>query len=670
MSKKEAKERAEKLRDEIEYHNHRYYVLDDPEISDAEYDELYAELQSIEEEHPDLVTPDSPTQRVGGKPKEGLKTGAHETPMLSLQSVYKEEEMESFFKTCRKELGKKKIRLVVEPKYDGVSVELVYDDGRLTRGLTRGDGQTGEEITANLKTIHEIPLRLRSDEKKPPEHLVVRGEVYMRISEFEEFNEKQQEQGKKAFANPRNAAAGSLRQLDPKITAERPLHIFCWEIASSSSERPDTQSACLELLPKLGLKVCPERDTVESAKAAIEWHHEMEKRRDDLPYEVDGCVYKVDDISAHGELGTRAANPRWALAYKFAPRQKTTRIKAINAQVGRTGALTPVASLEPVQIGGVTVQNVSLHNQDEIDRKDIRVGDTVLVERAGDVIPHVVKVIEDKRTGKEKRYELPDECPVCGTQTVKPEGEAVTRCTNTSCPAVLKQSLQHWGSRHATDIDGLGEKVVDQLVEREMVHSIADLYELSKKDLASLDRMAEKSAQNVLDELEQSKRADLPRVIYGLGIPLVGRVMARTLAMELGSLRDLGKTSKEQLLEIGDIGPAVASAIEAWFKNSENQRLLDRLADHGIDPKYEKREVSRKLEGKTLVVTGELESMTRDEAREAIELAGGKSTGSVSGNTDYVVVGKNPGSSKLAGAEKHGVETIDEKKLLELVGKG
>ena len=670
MKQQEAEKKAEKLRDKLEYHNYRYYVLDDPEISDAEYDELYKALQSIEKAHLDLITEDSPTQRVGGQVREGFESGVHETPMLSLQSVYKEEEIEKFFQNCRKELKKQKVRLVAEPKYDGVSVELTYDYGRLVRGLTRGDGRKGEEITANLKTIHEIPLRLQNNKTTTLlPHLVVRGEVYMLKQEFIEFNKAQEERGKKTFANPRNAAAGSLRQLDPKVTSKRPLHIFCWEISAATEDRPSTHSDCLKALSNFGLKVCPEWRPVDSASDAIDYHHRMEDRRDDLDYEVDGCVYKIDHLADHDTLGSRAANPRWALAYKFTSRQKATQIKEINAQVGRTGVLTPVAVLDPVKISGVTVSNVSLHNQDEIDRKNIRVGDTVMVERAGDVIPHLVKVITDKRNGSEKKYQLPEQCPVCKTKTIKPPGEAQTRCTNASCPAVLKQSLLHWGSRHATDIDGLGEKLVNQLVDQGMVENIAELYDLSTNALAGLERMAQKSAAKLVKAIENSKNNSLSRIIYGLGIPLVGRVMARTLAEEFGTLQALSQADEKRLSQIDDAGPAVASAIRAWFDNPQNKKLLTALSDHGIDPRLKKRAKSKRLEGKTLVVTGELTTMTRDEAHEAIEMVKGKFTGSVSSKTDFLVVGTNPGSNKTKAAQKHGVETIDEDEFLKLLGK-
>ncbi|MGD2175577.1 MAG: NAD-dependent DNA ligase LigA, partial [Candidatus Brocadiaceae bacterium] len=447
MSKDEAEQRAEELRDEIEHHNYRYYVLDDPEISDAEYDQLRRELEAIEERFPDLITPDSPTQRVGAEPLDELGTVQHESPMLSLQSIREEEEFRHFCQTCRQELDGDSVALVGEPKYDGVSVELVYESGRLRTAATRGDGRTGEDVTANVKTINEVLLRLREDGASIPEHLVVRGEVYMDKGEFEEFNRQREEQGEKSFANPRNAAAGSLRQLDPNVTAGRPLRIFFWEVAPSSSERPDSHWECLQLMKEMGLKINPRSTRFESVDEAVQWFGDIAEGREDLPYEIDGCVFKIDSLIDHETLGMRAANPRWAVAWKFPPRQKTTRIEDITANVGRTGALTPVASLEPVHIGGVEVSNVSLHNQDEIDRKDIRIGDVVVVERAGDVIPHVVKVVTDKRTGDERKYRLPDTCPVCGGEISRPEGEAIARCTNASCPAQVKERLIHFGSK-------------------------------------------------------------------------------------------------------------------------------------------------------------------------------------------------------------------------------
>ncbi len=506
MTKREAERRAEELRGELEHHNHRYYVLDAPEISDAEYDDLKRELQAIEEAHPDLVTPDSPTQRVGAPPKEELGTVEHESPMLSLQAISEEEDFRHFIERCRDRLGKARIPMTAEPKYDGLSIELVYDNGRLVRAATRGDGDTGEDVTENARTIHEIPLRLReSDDHPTPRHLVVRGEIYMPKSAFERFNREQEERGEKTFANPRNAAAGSMRQLDSSITAGRPLRIFVYEIAPSSSNRPETQTRCLEMLRALGLKTNPLATRVDSPDKAVEWYESMREDRDDLDYEIDGCVFKVNNMDDLERMGTRASNPRGAIAWKFLPRRESTRIKEIETYVGRTGALTPVAILEPVSIGGVEVSHVSLHNQDEIDRKDVRVGDHVLVERAGDVIPHLVRVLTRKRSGHEKKYRIPDRCPACGGDVSRPEGEAVARCTNASCPAKLKREISHFGSKEALDIDGLGEKLVDQLVEHEIVTDLADLFSLEKDDLSDLERMSDKRAQNLLDAIEEAR---------------------------------------------------------------------------------------------------------------------------------------------------------------------
>jgi len=671
MTKQQARKRTEDLRRRIERHNYRYYVLDDPQVSDAEYDELMAELRAIEEAHPNLVTADSPTQRVGGEPREGFQPVRHETPMRSLLSITSEEEMHRFVETCRKELGRPGAPgLVAEPKYDGVSVELVYDAGRLVSASTRGDGTTGEDITPNVRTVREAPLRLHDGKTKAPEHLVVRGEVYMEKKEFAEFNRRQEEAGRKTFANPRNAAAGSLRQLDPKITAERPLRIFFWEMTPASSGRPETQWECLQKMRALGLKTCPESARLQSADEAVRWHHKLEERRDGLAYEIDGCVFKVDRLADHEVLGVRAANPRWAVAYKFAPRQKTTRIVEINAQVGRTGAITPVAVLEPVEIGGVTVTHVSLHNQDEIDRKDIRVGDTVLVERAGDVIPHVVQTIAEKRPRGTKRYHLPRKCPVCGEAVVKPEGEAITRCANASCRAQLKEHVKHFGSKQAVNIDGLGDKVVDQLVDGGLVRDVADLYDLTVEQLADLERMAEKSATNLVEAIRGSKEASLPRVIFGLGIRHVGRALAETLAAAFGSLEALAKADTERFLEVEDVGPEVAASLVEWFASSANRALVEKLRRHGIDPKMKKAaRGGGRLAGKTIVVTGELASMTRDEAQDAIRREGGKAAGSVSKNTDYLVAGASPGSTKMRAAEKHGTPILDEEAFLRLLGR-
>jgi DNA ligase (NAD+) len=669
MTKAEAARRAEALRRDIERANYRYYVLDQPEISDAEYDEFLLELRAIEEKWPDLVSPESPTQRVGGRPLEGFATVRHETPMRSLLSIFTEDEMARFYETCQEELGRSDVPLVGEPKYDGVSIEIVYDHGRLAWAATRGDGATGEDVTANVRTIKEVPLRLREADAPLPEHLVVRGEVLMLKREFQALNREAEEKGDKVFANPRNAAAGSLRQLDPSITAKRPLRIFFWEISPSSTSRPPTQWECLALMRSLGLKTCPESRRLASIQEAVRWHHDMEARRDTLPYEIDGCVFKVDSLADHERLGMRAANPRWAVAYKFTPRQKTTKVVAIGASVGRTGAVTPVATLEPVEIGGVTVTHVSLHNQDEIDRKDIRVGDTVLVERAGDVIPHVVQVITEKRTGHEKKYRLPAKCPVCGGEVVKPEGEAIARCTNNSCPAQVKESLKHWGSKQAVDIDGLGDKVVDQLVDTGLVRDVADLYDLKAEQVAGLERMAEKSAANLVEAIAGSREAGLARVIHGLGIRHVGRALAETLAGEFGSLGALAEADEARLRQVPDVGPEVGASLLAWFKGKENRRLLEKLKRHGIDPKTAAPKAGGPLAGKTIVITGELAAMSREEAEGLVRSLGGKAASSVSKNTDFLVVGEKPGGTKMRAAQKHGTKVLGEEQFLKLVGK-
>ena len=669
LDKKEARKKAEELRDALEYHNHLYYVKNEPEISDAEYDELKRELEEIETKYPDLVTPDSPTQRVGAAPVKEFGTVEHEPPMLSLQAIQEEEQFRRFYETCQEELGRKDVVLIGEPKYDGLSVEVIYENGSMVQASTRGNGRTGEDVTGNVKTINEVMLRLHdTDEQKVPERLVVRGEVYMAKDEFDEMNRRNEKQGKKTFANPRNAAAGSLRQLDPKVTQERPLRVFFWEVAPSSSTYPDTHWECLEMLQNLGFKKNPLSQRFESAEEAIDWYNQVKDRREDLPYEIDGCVFKLDNINDRTVMGMRAANPRWALAWKFPPRQKNTKIVKIEVQVGRTGALTPVATLEPVNIGGATITHVSLHNQDEIDREDIRVGDTVIVERAGDVIPHVAGVVKEKRTGNEEKYQLPEKCPVCGGDAVRPAGEAITRCVNASCPAQLKEEIQHFASTHALDIDGLGEKIVDQLVDEGLVANVADLYDLTVEQVMNLERMGELSSENLVNAIQNSKdTVTLARLIYGMGMPHVGRAIAEDLAATFGSMDALMAAEFEDLEAMEGIGEVVAAAVYEWLRNDENRKLIARLKELGIDPKSEKR--GNRLEGKSIVITGALESMTRDEAAEAVRIQGGKVTGSVSGNTDYLVCGEDPGNSKTQGAEKHGTPVLNEDEFLELMGK-
>jgi|WetSurMetagenome_2_1015567.scaffolds.fasta_scaffold17318_2 DNA ligase (NAD+) len=674
MTKTEAAHRADDLRRQIEHHNYRYHVLDDPEVADAEYDALMVELRAIEAQFPDLVTPESPTQRVGGQPREGFATLRHEMPMRSLLSIFGEDEITRFYETCQEELGRTEIPLVAEPKYDGTSIEIVYDGGRFASASTRGDGATGEDVTANVRTIKGLPLRLRQEGgTKAPEHLVVRGEVLIFKKDFLRLNAEAEEAGQKVFANPRNAAAGSLRQLDPKITAARPLRIFFWEISPATRpSRPETQWECLQLVKSLGLATCPVSEVLGSLGDAIRWHHDLEKRRDDLDFEIDGCVFKVNSLADHERLGMRSANPRWAVAYKFTPRQKTTRIISIDPSVGRTGAVTPVATLEPVEIGGVTVTHVSLHNQDEVNRLGIFVGATVIVERAGDVIPHVVQVIAEKRPADAKPWRLPEKCPVCGAEVQKPEGEAIARCASNSCPAQLKESLKHWGSKQAVDIDGLGDKIVDQLVDKGLVRDVADLYDLKAEALADLQRMGEKSAANLVEQIAASKAATLARVIHGLGIRHVGRALAETLSGEFRALSDLAAADETRLLEVADVGPEVAASLRAWCANKQNLGLLEKLRGHGIDPKGEPPAAATaggRLAGKTLVVTGELEGMTREEAEDLVRKEGGKPTSSVSKNTDYLVAGASPGGTKMKAAAKHGIRVIDLAEFLKLLGR-
>jgi DNA ligase (NAD+) len=667
LNKSDARDRAAELRDEINHHDYCYYVAADPKISDAEYDALAAELQAIEHRYPDLQTADSPTQRVGGPPQEELGTVEHATPMMSLDTIQSADELRHFHATCKQELDKQRVALVAEPKYDGLSVELVYENGTLVSASTRGDGRTGEDVTANVKTIRSVPLRLQDTDEPMPRELIIRGEVYMPKEDFEAFNAAQREAGAKTFVNPRNAAAGSLRQLDPKVTAERPLRLFGWEIGPASSHRPDSQWQCLQWLGALGLPTNPEATRCNTADDAVDWFEDLKARREELVYEIDGGVFKVDQLGDHAALGTRAASPRWATAWKFPSHRRTTRIREIEAQVGRTGALTPVAQLEPVHIGGVEVSNVSLHNQDEIDRKDIRVGDHVVVERAGDVIPHVVAVVAQKRNGNEKKYQLPKKCPACGGPVTREPDEAEYRCTNNSCPAQLKQALLHFASSSALDIDGLGEKLVDQLVDRELVRDLADLFDLEVEQLTQLERMGRKSAENLVNALDEAADSvTLPRLIHGLGIPHVGRATADELARAFGSLDALAKAEEQELRDLSDLGPTVAGAVREWFDNSKNQALIARLKERGLDPRV--RGGGDRLKGKTLVITGSLSAMTRDEAEEAVRVQGGRAAASVSGETDYLVQGSNPGQTKTSAAKENDVPTIDEDEFLKLIG--
>ena len=673
-SNDEAAEAVGTLREAIRYHNYRYYVLDDPVISDAEYDQLMRQLEELEGEYPDLKTADSPTQQVGGEPRDELGLADHPTPMLSLKAVYDEDDVRNFDENCREDLGTDAVTYVAEPKYDGLAVELIYEDGRLSVAATRGDGETGEDITPNVKTIKEVPLALlEQEETTTPDRLTVRGEIYMRKDEFEAFNRRRAEEGKRQFANPRNAAAGSARQLDPQVTERRPLHIFFYEIPEAVDLGYETHWDVLEALPVWGFRVNKERiEACEDAEAAIDYHRRMAEVREDLRYEIDGVVYKVNRLDYREMLGMRTQDPRWALAYKFEPRRATTTLEDVEFQVGRTGQVTPVALLDPVNIGGVEVSRASLHNQSEIDRKDIRLGDTVLVERAGDVIPHIVKSMDAEDGGEgrpDETIQIPDQCPVCDGDVVMSDDKKQARCTNVNCPAQLRESVTHYASRAAMDIDGLGEKRTEQLIDAGLIEQLSDVYDLTKENLINLERFADKSAKNLLEEIEASKEASLARFVYAIGIPLVGQHVSQVLAREYQTLDDLMDASVEDLEAIGDIGPEVAEGIVTFFENEQNQKVIEAIRDTGLrleNPLYSAEGEAGPLEGLTFVFTGSLDRWTRDEVKRKVERLGGRATSSVSGETDYVVAGPGAGS-KLDEAEEREVPVMDEEEFVEFL---
>lgn len=666
-------ERAADLRAQLHHHAHRYYVLDEPEIPDAEYDRLFQELQAIETAHPELLTPDSPTQRVGGKILDGLVPVRHAVPMLSIQTETDTTAggAEAFDGRVRRELGLAEsdppVEYAAELKFDGLAINLRYEAGVLVQAATRGDGETGEDVTQNIRTIGQIPLRLNG---QAPAVIEVRGEVYMRRDHFEQLNERQREKGEKTYINPRNTAAGAVRQLDPAVTAQRPLSFFAYGLGEVQGwTLPDTHSGLLDALAAFGLPVCADRCVAQGAAGLVAFHAQIAAKRDALPFDIDGVVYKVNALALQRELGFKTREPRWAVAHKYPAQEQMTTVLAIDVQVGRTGKLTPVAKLAPVFVGGVTVTNATLHNEDEARRKDVRVGDTVIVRRAGDVIPEVVASLPEKRVAGAEPFAMPHTCPVCGSAAVREAGEVDYRCTGgLFCGAQRKQAILHYSQRRAVDIEGLGDKLVEQLVDADVVKTLPDLYRLGLMALANLDRMAEKSAKNVLDALETSKQTTLPRFLFGLGIRHVGEATAKDLARHFGQLDAIMDATVEQLLEVNDVGPTVAQSIRTFFDQAHNREVVEQLRACGVhwEEGAPAERAAQPLAGKTFVLTGTFPTLRREQAKEMLEAAGAKVAGSVSKKTDYVVAGEDAGS-KLDKARELGVAVIDEGEMLALL---
>ena len=664
-----AKLKIEALKKTIEYHNHRYYVLDDPQISDAEYDRLLRELADLETKYPEFFDNNSPTQRVGARPLDAFATVSHTIPMLSLQNAMSVEEIRDFDKRVLKLLNIGIVEYVIEVKIDGLAVELVYNNGAFVLGSTRGDGYTGEDVTQNLKTIRSIPMRLLEESVVPiPEKLEVRGEVFMGKKEFLSLNKARELSGEPLFANPRNAASGSIRQLDPRIAAGRKLNIFCYATGQVTGIIFETHEQFLQCLKQWGFRINPLTKLCRGIDEVIRYYNYIEGIRDDsdkIPHEIDGTVIKVNHIAFQNQLGAVSRSPRWAIAFKFAAREGVTVVENIIVGVGRTGALTPVAVLTPVAIGGGEVSRATLHNEDEIKRKDIRVGDTVVVTRAGDVIPEVVRVMKEKRSGREKSFIMPHKCPVCNEAVVRPEGEAIWRCVNINCPAQIKGSIEHFASKRAMDIDGLGTKLVEQLVEKKVIKDVADLYYLKKEDLIALERMAEKSAQNIMEAIDASKKRPFERFIYALGIRNVGEHISILLAERYRDIHALMAADEETLISIPEIGPEVAGSIVSFFKDTKNRETIERILAAGVAIKYGK-EGAKKLNGLTFIFTGTLENMSRDEARKIVEEMGAQTATSVSKKVDYVVAGEEAGS-KLDKAKTLGIKIIDEEAFFTLI---
>ncbi len=672
MSNDTITKRIDDLRKSIEYHNYRYYVLDAPEISDGEYDRLMRELTRLEEDNPHLITPDSPTQRVGAAPLSAFPPMVHRIPMLSIDNATTPEELDAFHQRVVKLLDKTSISYCCEPKFDGLAVELVYEDGVFVRGGTRGDGYTGEDVTPNLRTVKSIPLRLIGE--NPPRLLEVRGEIILNKSDFQELNRRRAKRGEPLFANPRNAAAGSLRQLDSKITAMRPLMFFAYGVSDSDALGVNSQYGILSALKEFGFRMSKNIHKYPSINDVLTFALDVQEKREEFPFEIDGIVIKVDAIGDQSFLGTKARSPRWALAYKFPPNQATTALKKIGVQVGRTGVLTPVAFLDPVQVGGVTVSRATLHNADEVRRKDVREGDVVVVQRAGDVIPEIVAPVISKRTGDEKEFVMPEACPVCGTPVIRDAGDEdgqkgiMYRCVNISCPAIVREQSFHFASKDALSIDGLGRRIIDKMIESRLVHNASDLYTLTREDLLKLEGFGELSSANLLKAIQESKKTTLARFLYGLGIPHVGEVAARDLAAYFGSLDRIAKATPEELQSIKGIGKEMAGSISGFFANDANREVIDNLIQAGFELSApQKKDLGEApLKGKKFCFTGTLKSMTRSDAKARVEDKGGEAVGSVSSSLDYLVAGADPGS-KVDKASSLGVPILTEEKFLELI---
>jgi DNA ligase (NAD+) len=665
--------KIEALREKIRHHEYLYYVQDQPEIGDSEFDKLMRQLKDLEAEHPELLTADSPTQRVGGKPREGFVKVRHSSPMLSLDNTYNEDELRDWERRVHDLSGRSAVDYVCELKLDGMSLALIYEDGKLLRGITRGDGTVGEDVTINVRTVRSVPLSISKEKLKKagmPENFEVRGELLMPTASFKKINEERERAGLPTFANPRNFTAGTVRQLDPNATAERRMDYFPYILLQNGRTYFDRHWKTLDALDTAGFKVNQSRKLVHNIDEAWSFIREWEEKRESLPYEIDGIVLKVDRTGLQDELGFTGKAPRWAIAYKYAARAGITQLEDIRVQVGRTGKLTPVAMLAPVLIGGTTVRNATLHNMDEIERLGVKIGDWVQVERGGDVIPKVARVIEDKDHPRGTRvFHMPERCPVCGTKVVRTEGEVDYRCVNANCPAKLRETILHFASRGVMNIDGMGDALVNQLTERGLVKNVADIYQLTKGDLLSLERMGDKSAQNILDEIENSKKLPLERLIYGLGIRMVGERTAQFLAEDFGSMEALERATVEELQNVNEVGPRIAESIVEFFGVAANRKLIERLREAGLTLTGKKKQRGTKLAGKTFVLTGTLEHFTRDEAKKMIEDAGGKVTGSVSKKTDYVIAGADAGS-KLDKAKDFGVKVVDEKEMEKILNEG